>query len=124
MDEGNVKETATAYTVLSTRLAIPPEWNWLRNFSAEDRAAFFQEIMDIIATARQPGDWTKLSERVAAWKKRAEANEQQALAELRQQFVKEGGLPEIASLLGKYRGQLSSVDEFIRNKQSEKSLER
>jgi hypothetical protein len=64
MDEGNVKETATAYTVLATRLAIPPEWNWLRNFS------------------------------------------------------------EVASLLGKYRGQLSSVDEFIRNKQSEKSLER
>jgi hypothetical protein len=59
MDEGNAKETATTYTVLSTRLAIPPEWNWLRNFS------------------------------------------------------------EVASLLGKYRGQLSSVDEFIHNKQAD-----
>jgi hypothetical protein len=51
------------------------------------------------------------------------AEEKQALAELRAQFIAEGGPPEIAALWGKYRGQLSSVDEFIRNKQNEKKLE-
>lgn len=124
MSKGKIKESVTAYTVLATRLSIPPEWDWLMIFKAEDRAAFFQEIIDAIAAAQQTEDWRVLTERIAAWKKRAEANEQQALAEQRQQFIKEGGPPEIISLFGKYRRQLSSVDEFIRDKQIEKSMER
>jgi hypothetical protein len=38
--------------------------------------------------------------------------------------ISEGGPSEVALLLGKYRGRLSSVEEFIRSKQIEKSLER
>ena len=43
MSEETIKETATTYTNTATRLAVPPEWNWLRAFSAADQAAFFQE---------------------------------------------------------------------------------
>lgn len=123
MSEETIKETAKAYTNAAPQLIVPPEWNWLRAFSAEDQAAFFQEIIDAIAAAYQAGDWTKLTERIADWKKQAEENQQQSLSEQKQQFIKEGAPPEVASLLGKYRGKLSSVDEFIRNKQIEKLLE-
>ena len=123
MSEEPIKETATAYTNAATQLVVPPDWNWLGVFSAEDQAAFFQEIIDAIAAAYQSGDWTNLTDRIADWKKQAEENQQQSLTEQRQQFIKDGAPPEVALLLGKYRGRLSSVDEFIRNKQIEKSLE-
>ena len=95
----------------------------MRAFSAEDQATFFQEMINAIAAAYQTGDWTKLTDRIADWKKRAEENQQRSLTEQKQLIVKEGASPEVASLLGKYRGKLSSVDEFIRSKQIEKSLE-
>ncbi len=124
MSEETIKETATAYTISAPRLAIPPEWNWLKSLGPEERITFLQEIINLIAAAYPSANWAKLAERIAAWKEHAETQEAQALAKLKQQFIAEGGSPEVASLLGKYRGQLSSVDEFIQHKQIEKSLER
>jgi hypothetical protein len=123
MSEERLKEAATTYVAAATRLVIPPEWDWLGGLDAEDQGTFFQEIIDAIAAAQQSNDWTILTERIAVWKKRAESEEQPSLAQLKQQVIKEGGSPELAALVGKYRGRLSSVDEFIRNKQNEKSLE-
>ena len=124
MSEKMTKETAGAYTIPTTGLTIPSEWRWLQKLNPEQRSAFFQEILDTIASTQQSGDWTALGEQIEVWAKQAEAEEEKTLAELRAQFISEGGPAEIASLLGKYRGQLSSVDEFIRNKQYEKQLEK
>ena len=124
MSEETIKEPAAVYTISVTRLAIPAEWNWLTTLNLEERTTFFQEIIDILSTTQLFNDWSKLTERIAAWKERAETHEEQVLAQLKQQFIAEGGSPEVAALLGKYRGQFSSVEEFIRNKQIEKSLER
>ncbi len=123
MSEENIKEARAAYTISAIRLTIPPEWDWLKTLNAEERSAFLQEVIDLIAVSQPSTSWRKLAERIAAWQKRAETQETQALTKLKQQFVEEGGSPEVASLLGKYRGRLSSVDEFIQNKQIEKSLE-
>lgn len=124
MSEDRIKEPATTYVAAATRLVIPPEWTWLAVFDAEDQGTFFQEIIDAIAAAQKSNDWTILTDRIAIWKKRAESEEHSSLAQVKQQVIKEGGSPEVAALVGKYRGRLSSVDEFIRNKQIEKSLER
>jgi hypothetical protein len=123
MSEETFKEAATVYTVSATRLTIPSEWSWLKSLNQEERNAFLQEIINLIATIQPSSEWIALAERIAAWKERAETYEEQELAKLKQQFIAEGGSPEIASLLGKYRGQLSSVEEFLHNKQIEKSLE-
>jgi hypothetical protein len=124
MSKKIIKEAVTTYTIPATSLTIPQDWIWLKGLDLEEQTAFFQEIIEAIVAAQQSGDWSKLTEQIANWKKRAEANETQTLTELKQQFISEGGPPEVALLLGKYRGRLSSVEEFIRSKQIEKSLER
>ena len=108
----------------SSGLNIPAEWTWLKRLKPEQQVAFFQEIIDTIASVEQSGDWTALREQIRAWEKKVASEEEETLAELKAQFISEGGPAEIATLLGKYRGQLSSVEEFIRHKQSEKSLEK
>jgi hypothetical protein len=123
MSEKIAKETAAVYTVPATRLAIPPEWSWLTALNLEERTKFFQEIIDILAATQRSNEWSTLAELITAWKEKATTREEQALTQLKQQVIAAGGSPEIAALLGKYRGQLSSVDEFIHNKQLEKSLE-
>lgn len=66
MSEEEIKETATAYTVSTTKLVIPPTWTWLTALTPEEQTAFFQEVLDAIAEAQQSNDWTRLKEQISA----------------------------------------------------------
>jgi len=118
-NEKTAREATAAYAVSTTQLILPPEWRWLEALNPEERTSFLKELIDAITTASQSGDWAGVLERITAWREVAEAREEQALNELRQQLIAEGCPPEVASLLGRYRGQISSVDTFIHRKQIE-----
>ena len=124
MGENSLNESAAHYQIALQQLSLPTEWQWLKVFPPGEQMRFLQEILNSLARAHQSGDWNKVRQQIADWKDRAEIHRQQTAEALRQSQTAGNLPPEIASLLGKYRGRLSSVDEFLRNKQVEKSLEK
>jgi len=70
-----LKETAAPYVMQPARsfeLVIPAYFEWLARFDAEERAMFYQELLQAVARAVGAGQWDEVAELIENWRLTAE----------------------------------------------------
>ncbi len=93
-----LKEAGAPYVVQPARsveLVIPSYFEWLARFDAEERAMFYQELLQAVARAVGAGQWDEVIELVEDWhstaEERADAALQARLEAARREFAIGGG---------------------------------
>lgn len=74
-DTISLKEATAPYMAQpahSFELVIPPFFEWLAYFDAEERAMFYQELFQAIAQAVGASRWDGVAELIEAWRLTAE----------------------------------------------------
>ena len=93
-----LKEATAPYAIQpssSFKLVIPSSFEWLARFDAEERAMFYQEILQGAAQAVVSGQWDKMTKLIEDWRLTAEERVdvalQARLEAARREFVTGGG---------------------------------
>lgn len=95
-----LKETAASYVSQPTHpfafeIAIPSSFKWLTRFDAEERAMFYQELLQAVAQAVGIGQWDDVAELIEDWRltaeERADETLQTRLEDARREFATGGG---------------------------------
>lgn len=93
-----LKEATAPYAVQPARsfeLIIPPSFEWLTRFDAQERAMFYQELLQAIAHAVGTNQWSEAAELIEDWRltaeERADAALQARLEAARHEFATGGG---------------------------------
>lgn len=95
-----VKETAASYAVqpthpLAFEIVIPSSFEWLGRFDSEERAMFYQELLQAVAQAVGAGQWDDVTELIEDWRltaeERADGALQTRLEDARREFATGGG---------------------------------
>lgn len=94
----SLKEATAPYVVQPAppfELVIPPFFEWLARFDAEERAMFYQELLQTIARAVGVSQWDEVAELIEDWRltaeERADAELQGRLGAARREFAEGGG---------------------------------
>lgn len=95
-----LKETAAPYAMqpahsFAFEVVIPSSFEWLARFDSEERAMFYQELLQAVAQAVGAGQWDRVAELIEDWrltaKERADEMLQARLADARREFAVGGG---------------------------------
>jgi len=93
----SLREATAPYVVqpaLPFELVIPPSFEWLACFDAEERVMFYQELFQSVARAVVASQWDAVAELIEDWRltagERADMVLQARLEAARHEFVTEG----------------------------------
>ena len=68
---------------------LPPDFCWLRHFTARHLAEFLTELLETLLQAQQTGDWGAVNEVIDGWKATANVEADPALPEAVDQGLRE-----------------------------------